>query len=285
MPHTLIPRQIRLIALDLDGTLLDSKKALSPRNLAALKAAAAQGIEIVPTTGRFFSGMPELVRKLPFLRYAITINGAQIYDVARDEVLAREEIPLAQALAVMEYLEPMDLIYDCYVDNWGYITRSFQEKAAEFVPDPHFLRMLRVLRTPVEELKAYLRQRGQDVQKVIVFARSPGLQQRLLRELPRVFPNLLTTSSVPQNLEINGPRADKGYALTTLARHLGIPIEATMAIGDGLNDAAMLRAAGLGVAMENAHPDILALADARTGHCDRDGVAQALETFAGIQSE
>ena len=79
---------IRLITLDLDGTLLNSKKELSPENAAALQWAADQGIEIVPTTGRFYGGMPEIIRNLPYLHYAITINGAQVYDVRNDVGIA-----------------------------------------------------------------------------------------------------------------------------------------------------------------------------------------------------
>ena len=68
---------VKLLALDLDGTLLNSQKELTPRTRDALYAAAEAGVEIVPTTGRFFTGMPEVIQKLPFLHYAITINGAQ----------------------------------------------------------------------------------------------------------------------------------------------------------------------------------------------------------------
>lgn len=271
---------IRLIALDLDGTLLNTRKELSQKNMEALQAAAAAGIEIVPTTGRFFTGMPELIRNLPFLHYAITINGAHVYDVVNDTVLARAEIPMPQAVEVMEYLENFDLIYDCYVDSWGWITRSYQEKAHEFVPDEHYLRMLKVLRTPVEELKSHLRENGKDVQKIIIFTRTDELQEELLQLLPKRFPGLLTTSSARHNIEINAPLGNKGDALRALASRLGIPMECTMAIGDGLNDEAMLRAAGLSVAMGNAHPDILALAHEVTDDCDHDGVAQAIETFA-----
>ena len=271
---------VRLIALDLDGTLLGTDKTLSEGNLGALKAAAAKGIEIVPTTGRFFTGMPELVRKLPFLHYAITINGAHVYDVANDTVIARAEISMSQAVEVMEYLENFDLIYDCYVDSWGWITRAFQEKAHEFVPDEHYLRMLKVLRTPVDELKSHLRQQGKDVQKIIIFTRTTDLQEELLKLLPQRFPDLLTTSSAPHNSEINAPGGNKGDALRALASRLGIPMEATMAIGDGLNDVAMLKAAGLSVAMENAHPYIKSLAHEITAHCDHDGVARAIEDFA-----
>ena len=79
---------IRIIALDLDGTLLDSQKRLSPRNRAALERVAAKGVHVVPTTGRFFGMMPAAVRDLPFVRYAITINGAQVYDREADAAIA-----------------------------------------------------------------------------------------------------------------------------------------------------------------------------------------------------
>ena len=101
---------IRILALDLDGTLLDSDKNLPAANREALAAAAARGVLVVPTTGRFFGGMPESVRALPFVRYAITINGAQVYDRQTDEALVREEIPLETALAVMRYLDARHLI-------------------------------------------------------------------------------------------------------------------------------------------------------------------------------
>ena len=90
---------VRLVALDLDGTLLDSEKRLSERNRAALEMAAAKGVHIVPTTGRFFGMMPEAIRALPFVRYAITVNGAQVYDRETDSALARAEIPVATAIA------------------------------------------------------------------------------------------------------------------------------------------------------------------------------------------
>ena len=126
---------IGLIALDLDGTLLDSQKRLTARNRAALEQAAARGIAIVPTTGRFFDAIPAAVRELPFLRYAITINGAHAHCIATGEALYRAEIPWQQALTLMEYLDTLPVIYDCYQDNWGWMTSSMQARAPEFAPD------------------------------------------------------------------------------------------------------------------------------------------------------
>ena len=73
-------KNVKIISLDLDGTLLDSQKRLSEENRLALEEAAERGVLIVPTTGRFFGMMPQAVRDLPFVRYAITINGAQVFD-------------------------------------------------------------------------------------------------------------------------------------------------------------------------------------------------------------
>lgn len=267
---------VRMIALDLDGTLLDTKKMLSTRNRKALFDMAERGIEVVPTTGRFFLGMPTEIRELPFLNYAITINGAQVYNIKEQTVVSSAEIPLLEALDALVWLDQFELIYDCYVDNWGWITAEFQRKAAKYVPDMHYLKMLQVLRTPVPELKEYLIGCEKDIQKIIIFTKTDRLQEDLLKILPTKFPNLIATSSAPHNIELNAPSANKGNALMNLAERLGIPYESTMAIGDGINDLSMIRKAGIGVAMENAHPSVKAEADFVTLDCDHDGVAEAI---------
>ena len=274
---TMPESNIRLIALDLDGTLLNTNKELSPRNAAALERAAAQGVEIVPTTGRFFTGMPEVIQKLPYLHYAITINGAQVYDIARDCAVARTEMPVDLALRIMEYLDRQPVVYDCYQENWGYMTRDFQLHIDDFTPDPHYREMVRRLRTPVPELKAWLKERNRGVQKIQLFTPDPELRKKLLKDLAEEFPEAAVTSSVPTNIEINAADAHKGRALQQLADYLGLDISQTAAFGDGLNDVTMLRQAGLGVAMANAWPEALAAADVVTASCDEDGVARELE--------
>ena len=270
---------IKLIALDLDGTLLDTEKRLSLRNRAALEAAAARGVEIVPTTGRFFGMMPEAIRALPFVRYAITVNGAQVYDRKTDAALARAEIPLATAVAAMEVLDGFDCIYDCYQENWGWMTDAMQRKAAEYAPDAHYLRMIREFRRPVPELKAHLAAKGADVQKVMCFARTPALLPGIRDALAARFPELVLTQSTPNNVEINHALAHKGEALRRLAEALGFGIENAMSFGDGLNDLTMVRDAGFGVAMANAAPEVLAAAKHVTLSNDDDGVAAAIERF------
>ena len=140
---------LKIIALDLDGTLLDSRKRLSAANRDALARAAARGALVVPTTGRFFGMMPAAVRELPFVRYAITVNGAQVYDRVADAAIVREEIPLETALAVMRLLDGYDVIYDCYRANWGWMGAAFKAKAAAYATDEHYLAMVRDFRREV----------------------------------------------------------------------------------------------------------------------------------------
>ena len=98
----------KLILTDLDGTLLREDKSLSPVNRAALERAAAQGAEVVLATGRFYGGIPQELRDLPFLRYFILMNGAKIYDRRTDRALGRAEIPWETAEAVIDLLEPLN---------------------------------------------------------------------------------------------------------------------------------------------------------------------------------
>ena len=108
---------IKILAFDLDYTLLNDKKIIPPENFEALSYAAAKGIYIVPATGRVYQGIPEELRRLPFMRWYLTANGAYIYDAVGDRAAARAEIPLAQALDFFTYCDGLDCLYDCYQDN------------------------------------------------------------------------------------------------------------------------------------------------------------------------
>ena len=273
---------IRIIALDLDGTLLDSDKNLAEANRAALAAAAAKGILVVPTTGRFFGMMPPAVRDLAFVRYAITVNGAQVYDRETDTAIVREELPLGQALAIMRYLDGFDVIYDCYQDNWGRMTRAMQEKAEEYAQCPHYVKMIREFRKPYPDLKEHLAEQGRDVQKIMLFARDPAVRDRILADIQTHFDDLAVSTSTFNNLEINVATAHKGCAIERFAAHFGWTLANCMAFGDGLNDLSMVKMAGTGVAMANAAPEVLAAADYVTLSNDEDGVAAALRHFGLI---
>ena len=274
----------KLIAFDLDGTLLDDEKRIPPENLRALEAAAARGWVPVPATGRIVRGIPEPVKALPGLRYFIVSNGAGVYDAAEDRLLYRGDVPLELALRCYEYMDTLPVIYDCYQNESGWMTRSMYEACAPYFPtEPHMLEIVKRLRVPVDDLKETLRQRGEPLQKLQMFFKPEDLdeRERQLRRIPELFPELVATTSVSNNIEINSVNAGKDKALLALAAHLGIPREDTVAFGDGTNDLAMLRAAGLGVAMANADPKVKAAADEITGSNNDAGVARGIWRLLG----
>ncbi len=268
-----------IIALDLDGTLLNSNKELTPGNLAALQRAAEAGFCIVPTTGRFYGGMPQVIRQLPFVRYAITINGAEVADLTTGQVIYKAEIPWEQAVKIMEFLDNEPVIYDCFQANAAYMTGAQKALVDTMASSPHYRKMLHELRQNVPELKAFLRERAMDVQKIQFFTNLPQRRLELMEALPQAFDNIIVSSSVIDNVEINQKDAHKGAALQALAAHLGVPRERTLAFGDGLNDLTMLRDAGIGIAMANACPEAKEIACAITASNDEDGVAQGIDQY------
>ena len=274
-----MPDPIRVIALDLDGTLLNTTKELSSTNLAALERAAAAGIEVVPTTGRFYGGIPKVIRELPFIRYAITINGAEVADLRTGEVIYKAELPWEQAVEMMTMLDEHPVIYDCYQDNEAFMTAALKEHIDTTISSPHYRKMVHELRQPVPELKVFLAERKMGVQKVQFFTKHPDLRLKLMAEMPHQYNDLCVSSSVSDNVEINQVHANKGEALLALAAHLGLKREQTIAFGDGLNDLSMLKEAGVGVAMSNACDEAKELADWIAPSCDEDGVAHGINKF------
>ena len=271
---------IKLIAFDLDGTFLNDKKEIPPENLEAIRAAAAKGIHIVPATGRLHIGVAEAIKALPFVRYFILVNGAQVYDAVEDKTIYKGEIPLDMALSVMDYMDTLPVIYDCYQNGCGWMSGHMFDQIEDYVENPAMQAAVKKQRRPVPDLRSTLIERGESVQKQQMFFKDLKEMRRQRDEiLPAMFPELLPTTSVVTNIEINHVSAGKDKGLEALCRHLGFGPGNAMAFGDGTNDTCMLRAAGLGVAMSNAEKEVRDAADYVTGSNNEAGVAAAIRRF------
>lgn len=269
------------VFFDLDGTLLTTDKRVTERNRRALELAHSKGAYIVPTTGRIYDGMPDAVRELPFIDYAITVNGAEVYDVKAGCVLKREEIPAPRAIEIFDIMEEFDCIYDCYAKGWGYMQREHYEKADEYVIEQHMRKMVKSVRTPVDDIRRYVISNFESVQKLQMFFRDIEENIRASEYLKKTLDGECITSSIRGNLEINSERANKGEGLRFLCSYLGVPIENSVAFGDGSNDITMIRAAGTGVAMGNAIDEVKRAAKLVAAGNDEDGVALTLEKLFG----
>lgn len=269
----------RLIAFDLDGTLVNSQKVLTARTYRALLRAHERGILLVPATGRIFPGTPGSLRNAPFAHYFIAVNGALAYDAHTDTALYEAPIPYELAMRALDYMLTLPALYDCYFDNQGYMNRDMLARIPEFVPDEAVRQLMYSTRVPVDDLYSLVKARGGGLQKMQLHFTDMDERARQLRELPLRFPGLVTTTSIPDNIEINSADATKGKALSALCAALGIPIADTVAFGDGSNDCSMLSAAGRGIAMANACEEAKHCADEICPDNDSDGAAQWIEAL------
>ncbi len=269
---------IQLIAIDMDGTLLDDDKKLSGRNRAALCACLERGIYIVPATGRPAGGLPEELKGIPGIRYGIFTNGAKVADLETGETIAESQIGWEQAVEVLEFLSRFPAAYDPYVAGRGKMEARFRDHLERYGLPPVMQKLVLSTRDEVEDEVALVREGKLSVEKINVFTDDRKLREMLRRYLEQM-PGLAVTSSLEYNLEINASSATKGNGLRCLAGYLGLEMEKTMAFGDGSNDLSMIRAAGFGIAMGNAMDAVKEQADYVTGSNQKNGVAEAIERF------
>lgn len=267
---------IRLIALDLDGTLFTDDKRITPRTLETLTAALARGVAVVPATGRPASGIPQELLALPGLRYALTSNGARVWDLAENAPVAEFLMQKDKTAAVLRLLEQYEIVADLFVDGRR-VCAPLPPGRLERAAPPNMLPYLRANRTEVPDLYAYLDASARLPEKLSLLFADPAERADAWRRIGAM--GLEVSSSIPNNLEVNAPGVTKASGLLALAAHLGLARSQLMACGDSGNDLAMLRAAGLGIAMGNAEPAVKAAAACLTAGNEEDGVARAVERF------
>lgn len=267
---------IRLVGLDLDGTVFDDQKRISAENQAAIREACRRGVQVLPATGRPLNAVPEEFLRIPGVRYALTSNGARVVDLTTGESVVELLIETPLALTALRELSRFDGSIDLFWQGKAYAEpRNIELAAARTVPE--LRSYIYSSRVAVDDLPAWLERQTQGPEKITMFFADPAERERCRRAAEGL--GLTVSSSLPANLEMNAPGVDKGQGLLALAEVLGHTPAQVMACGDSGNDTAMLRAAGLGVAMANSTPDILALADAVTGSNNESGVAQAIQKY------
>lgn len=273
--------EIRLVATDMDGTFLDDDKNIPEENMKALRECAAAGIEVVPATGRAMKGIPEEIKNLPGVRYAITTNGAVVADLREGAIVDARRIPVDLAVRIMMIARtsPDDVMYDAYIDGVAYTLDCFFRNLERYVQTPGMVALVRKTRVVVPDNIEYVQKRNTEIDKINMYFTNMDARSRMRERLAEI-PEIFVSSSIPNNLEINAAGADKGGALLRLAEFLGIKREETMALGDGENDLSMIKTAGIGVAMENGEKDVKAAADYVTVTNNEAGVAAAIRKFA-----
>lgn len=273
---------IKLIALDLDGTLFNDKKQLSDRNRQAIERAAKQGVIILPATGRPFAGLQESILSLP-VSYALTANGAAIYRIADKKRVYDACFSWEEALRIIVMLQEYDVMEDCFIDGFGYSEKKKLADSDSYAMPEVVRAYIQATRRQVENLPVYIREKQCKIEKITVnFKEKDGILQwekEIKERLQKEFPDCSVVKGIPTNQEITRGDADKGTGILKFGELLGIKQEEIMACGDSQNDLAMIKAAGLGVAMGNSTEEVKKAADYITLTNEEDGVAAAIEKF------
>ncbi len=271
--------EYKLFAFDLDGTMLGKDGSLSPKGEKALTAAAAQGVELVPTTGRILGFLPESLTRLPFIRYVVTSNGAAVYDLSSEKRLYSCLLSWQLAVEVLDILREYPIFVEIYAQGRPVLRRGDLVRAWEEYGFPERKRMyLKKDYLQVQSLRQYIKETQISPEKINL----PYIPEELRGEIKERLSqnkNVKLVSSIFDNLEINAAGCHKGAALAALGEILNISRENTAAIGDNGNDREMLEYAGLSIAMGNATEEIKKIAKATTASCEEDGAALAIENY------
>lgn len=270
---------IRLVALDIDGTTLKHEGILSDRNRRALARAAEAGVHIVLATGRCHDALPVVLTALPGIRYALTSNGAQTRDLLTGETLAGSYLhPSAVEASAKLLARYPELMVEVFTGGRAFMGRSHFNGVARGEIRYRSLNYVLETRTPVDDVLGHMMFHRETIENINIFF--PSAPDKLwLRPHLDLLPRVTVTSSFDNNWEIGGESTSKGAALSALAESLGVLREEILACGDSPNDEAMLRAAGVPVAVANAKESVRALAAYIAPSNEEDGVADALEKF------
>ena len=268
---------IRLICLDMDGTLLDDDHAtVPPRNVAALRAAAERGAAVTIASGRAWSLLRAVDAQIGVTRYAVLSNGAAVLDVATGEWIYRRPMDPAARRTILTLLLDWGLPFEVYCEGENYIQADRTEQVVGSALSPEFAQVLRSVSHFPEDLNAALE--GKAVEKIHIFHVPPECRQELLGAVEACGP-LAVTTSFGENMELTAPGVNKGSAVQALCARLGLGPDQVMAFGDAGNDLELLGWAGWSFAMANASAEARATARYLTGTNREGGVGMAVEQY------
>ena len=266
----------RLIALDLDGTLTNSDKVITPYTFEVLMRAQAAGVRLVLCSGRPTYGIAALARQLKLEEnggFVLSCNGANIIDWTTGDLLFRQPLEARFLPQLLELADAHELPLLTYRGDCILATRN---------DSPYLDEEARINQMPVEVATDFIAEASSlegGAPKCLIPG-DPELLVELEEKMKTIFGDTLSISrSAPFFLEIMAPGVGKDHSLARLLAYLALSREQLIAFGDGFNDLTMLRFAGMGVAMANAADEVKAVADFVTLSNDEDGVGHAVEQW------
>jgi Cof subfamily protein (haloacid dehalogenase superfamily) len=270
MTNTKATREpVKLVALDLDGTILNRDLQISERVQSAVRATIQKGVHVTIATGRMFKASSPYARILGLKTPIVCYQGAMIGDSETGEILFHQPVPVHLARDVIQLCQERGLHVNAYLDDELYVEQLSDEAL-------FYAALSRVEAHVVGNLLEFL---DRDTTKLVIVS-DPETTTSLAKELAAKYAGVLYIArSYPIFTEVAHPDCSKSRGLDRLVEILGITPAECMAIGDNLNDIDMIRWAGTGVAIAGSSPEVLDAADHITASMDEDGAALAIERF------
>lgn len=271
-------KEYRIIASDLDGTLLNSNGCVSSENLQAIQELTERGVLFVPSSGRTLEEIPLFVRSIPSVRYVIHSDGAVVFD-KRTGAYIDMSMTREKAQKAFEILSEYDTNVTVRKRGKSYIDKQkFNDGAREhYRISEQYQNFIYEYILPVSDFESFCFSLD-SVEMICVFFHDQAELEECRARFAAMDGYGLAASE-PSNIEIFDACAGKGSALLRLAKELGIDPSQTIAVGDSPNDLDMLTKAGLGLAMQNASDEVRACADAVVCHCDEHVVRYICDTY------
>ncbi|MDK2801197.1 MAG: hypothetical protein PWP27_1865 [Clostridiales bacterium] len=267
---------IKLIAIDLDGTLLNSNKEISQKNISTIGKVMDKGIKIVICSGRIFMGARIYSKMIRVKEPIIACNGAIVRDMITGASIHEELMDVEDCKRVVDTLHNSNIYFHAYVGD-SMVSERLEFSTLRYKQiNERFDEEDRVNIHIVDNVWDYIEEMGNPVTKFVVMSEDIDHLMAIRTKLKKI-PSIELTSSDKNNFEIMRRGVSKGKALKILARHFGYTMNQIMAIGDNENDISMLEIAGFPVAMKNGWDEAKQLAKFVTKSNDDDGVAYALE--------
>ena len=271
-------KNIRLVALDLDGTTLNEQGELTERTIESFRNAMEKGAHIVICTGRTFASLPKQLFQIEGLEYVVTSNGAKITRLKDLVTIYEDHIPAKAVEQIADILKVENCSLEVFVDGKAYIGKEEYEEYLHHGSDYRDVEYILRTRNPIENFFDFIYEHKERMENInISFPRTDD--RATLLSLLEPVENVTLTTSFVHNLEVGGGNTSKAEALRFLMRELGLSQSQLMAVGDSHNDLEMIKLAEVGVVMENGSDEMKSYADFVTASNAEDGVALAIEKF------
>lgn len=263
---------IKILAVDMDGTCLDSKGKMAPETLKALKTASERGVLVVPTTGRNVNCLPKALKNQSFYRYIISSNGSLVVDTRDGKILFDACIECDTAVEILGKLKGMLLFKAAHMDKDYYTQGKILQYMVKRFFDDETANIIYAF-----NLKAFIKAQGKKVEEFQLFYKNEAYREKIKKILEPY--SEITVANSKGYAEIYNKKGSKGTALLALGEALGITAEEIACIGDEENDISMFDVAGLPMAMGNAIDEIKKRAKVILPTNDEKGVVTAIYDY------